>query len=183
MLWDTFAIADLGCNGAMFTGRIGSSGPEILTPPNCWKWGTRKAWGRRARRSSTTHGEDVENRWRLLVRDYQPVVVAFEKPKSIMGRKHIGISQSYFLGRFALIAQGEAPSATIIQVPGQYGEARVKAWAIMRPSFAEIIPPEELRKLSRIDEGEPGEHVADACAIFLAAIPRWDAIRKTGGGA
>ena len=168
--WDTFLIGDLGCNGAMFVGRIGSSGPEIVTPPRRWKHRDRAGWDR--------HGHEVEDHFRLLLREHRPRVVAFEQPKSVMGRKHVGISQAYFVGRFALMAEQAACKPTIVQVPGQYGAARVKAWGILRPSFAEIMDRDELRELADNEEGRPGEHVTDASAIFLAAIPRWGEIKK-----
>ena len=164
VLHGNILIVDLGCNGAMFVGRVGSYGPEIVSLPTRWKHRNRRGWDK--------HHEEVEDQYRLRLRTHKPRFVAFEKPESVMGRKHVGISQAYFVGRFTLIAENAPTKPRIVQVPGQHGDARVKAWGILRPSLFEIAPRELVREFGQYDEGEPGEHVVDACAIFLAAIPR-----------
>jgi len=96
-------------------------------------------------------------------------------PISVIGRRHVGVSQSWMGGGICMVAGScPHPPEVTIQVPGQHGQAPALAWAVLRSSFAEILSREELREL----DGEKGEHVRDACAIFLAAVPRWEEMQR-----
>ncbi len=159
MLTSLIAI-DLGCDGAMVVIRNVGNGPEVLCPPYTWRFRRRDRYDR--------HKGEIHDHLRLLLQEYRPRVVAMENPRSILGRRHVGVSQSWMAAEMALICEMARPSPRVIRVPGQGPKAAARAWAIMRSSFAEILSREEMREVS----GEAGEHVRDACAVALAALAR-----------
>lgn len=157
---DSLLAIDLGCDGAMVVIRNVGNGPEVVCPPYSWRFRRRDRYERRK--------AEVHNHLRLLLQEYRPRVVAMEDPRSILGRRHVGVSQSWMAAQMALICELARSSPRVIRVPGQGPKAAARAWAILRSSFAEILSREEMRELS----GEAGEHVRDACAVALAALAR-----------
>jgi len=168
-MFETYLIVDVGLDGAAFVGRVGSSGPEAVTGPDCWF--------HRRRSTYDKHKDEIHNRLRFWVQEYHPRVLAIEEPVSIIGRKRVGVSQSWLAAEICMVVGGcPRPPEITIQVPGQHGEGPVKAWAVLRPSFAEILSAEEMRELN----GERGEHVRDCCAIFLRTLSELDVRRESG---
>ena len=166
-MFETYLIVDVGLDGSVFVGRVGANGPEAMTGPDCWF--------HRRRSTYDKHKDEIHNRLRFWVQEHHPRVLAIEEPVSIIGRRHVGVSQSWMAAEICMVVGGcPRPPEITIQVPGQHGEGPVKAWAVLRPSFAEILSAEEMRELN----GEHGKHVHDASSIFLAAIPRWEEMRR-----
>jgi len=166
-VFEVFLIVDVGLDGAAFVARVGANGPEALCRPFRWFHHRRSTYDRQK--------ADLHDRLRLFVQEYRPRVLAIEQPVSIIGRKRVGVSQAWLAAEICMVVGGcPRPPEVTIQVPGQHGEGPVTAWAVMRSSFAEILSPEEMRELN----GPKGEHVRDGCAILLAAIPRYEEMRR-----
>lgn len=170
-MFEPILVVDVGCDGAMFVGRIGSSGPEAVCPPY--------RWFHRRRAQYDRHKDVIHHQLRFLIQEWRPRVLAFEEATSVMGRRHVGVSQAWMGAEFSMVAGGcPQPPEIIIRVPGQHGANRTNGWAVMRASFAEIMPANEMRELGRNEKGQPGEHVTDGCAIFLRAVAQWEEMRR-----
>ncbi|MBN1459985.1 MAG: hypothetical protein JXA57_10630 [Armatimonadetes bacterium] len=169
-MFEAYLVSDNGCNGCLFVGRIGTSGPEVMSRPLTW-------WHRTSARYER-HEEYILSHARLLVQEYHPRFFVMEDPKSILGRRHVVRSQAWKAGRLQMAVEHCPNAPQTILVPGQ-GPAKARtAWGILRVSLSEIVDRDEMRKLSRIGKGEPGENVADAFAVFLAGVSEREGMRR-----
>lgn len=149
---------DNGLCGAFVVLRVGSYGPELCEPAIRWTYTRRAQWER--------NRPLLRDRIRYSIRRWHPLVLACEEPKSIMGFKHVGISQARFAEWARQIAEDEG--IEYLEVPGQSGEQPGRAFAILRQSLSEFSTREEMADMS----GPAGEHARDAMAVGISALSR-----------
>ncbi len=161
----TLLAIDVGCNGCFLMVRNIGNGPEVVCRPYTWWWRRRDRYDQ--------HKAEIHDQLRFLIQEHRPRVVALEKPQSIIGFKHVGVSQAWMGAEMAMVCNGARPAPDlIVQVEPMGRERAAEGWAILRQSLSEILSREEMRELNQIGKDEPGEHVADACAVAIAGLER-----------